>query len=166
MSETLEQFAAACHSAMQADTGPRGRNQIRALLENVLKDQDFVARHVSEDGPERNVLYQDPDYGFLIVAHVYRKGREGRPHDHGPSWAIYGQASGETEMSDWMRVEEAAEGKSGKARYARSYTLRPGMAHLYNEGDLHSLKQSGPARLVRIEGTDLEKVRRFGYTAV
>ena len=34
------------------------------------------------------------------------------------------------------------------------------MAHLYNEGDLHSPRRDGDTRLIRIEGTDLTKVKR------
>jgi hypothetical protein len=50
-------------------------------------------------------------------------------------------------------------------KFANSYTLTPGKAHLYNEGDLHSPRRDGPTRLLRIEGSNLDKVRRFGYRA-
>jgi hypothetical protein len=162
----LERFATACRGALAADPGPGGRERVRALLETELGDPAFVDAHVVADGPERKVLYRDPALGFVILAHAYPRPREAPPHDHGPTWAIYGQASGETEMSDWVVVEPAAEGRLGKARRVRSYTLRPGMAHLYNEGDLHGLKHAGPTRLIRIEGTDLANVRRFAYRPV
>lgn len=69
-------------------------------------------------------------------------------------------------MSDWALVEPAAEGKPGKARRVGSYALKPGMAHLYNEGDLHSPRRDGPTRLIRIEGTNMDKARRLSYEAV
>ncbi len=34
------------------------------------------------------------------------------------------------------------------------------MAHLYNEGDLHSPRRESETRLIRIEGTDLTKIKR------
>ena len=37
------------------------------------------------------------------------------------------------------------------------------MAHVYNEGDLHSPKRSGPTGLIRIEGTNMDKVKRLKY---
>ena len=40
------------------------------------------------------------------------------------------------------------------------YKLTPGTACLYNEGDLHSPRREFETRLIRIEGTDLTKVRR------
>ena len=54
-------------------------------------------------------------------------------------------------MSDFSLLEPAGEGKRGKVRYVRSYTLKPGMAHVYNEGDLHaprreSIDQAHPHR--------------------
>src|SRR5262249_16368819 len=116
MGHTLEQFSAECHRLLAAEPGPAGRRNVVALLEEVLRDDAFVSAHVGDDVPERKILYEDPDLGFCILAHVYRGARESQPHDHGPSWAIYGQARGETTMNDWEVVEPAAEGKPGKAR--------------------------------------------------
>jgi hypothetical protein len=125
-----------------------------------------VAQHLGDDVPERKILFEDPELGFCILAHNNRGAKESAPHDHGPSWAIYGQAQGETLMNDWALVEPAAEGRPGKVRHARSYPLKAGMAHVYNEGDLHSPKREGPTRLIRIEGTNMDKVRRLAYQRV
>ena len=166
MAHTLESFAAAAHDILTADPGPAGRERLRALVEDVLKDDAFVARHLGDDVPERKILYTDPELGFCILAHVYRGARESNPHDHGPSWAIYGQARGETLMNDWALVEKATESKPGKVRHVRSYSLKPGMAHVYNEGDLHSPRRDGPTRLIRIEGTNMDRVKRLAYEKV
>ena len=69
-------------------------------------------------------------------------------------------------MSDWQVVEPAADGRPAKARKLREYTLTPGSAHVYNEGDLHAPSRAGPTRLVRIEGTNLEGVARGRYQAL
>jgi predicted metal-dependent enzyme (double-stranded beta helix superfamily) len=163
MGHTLDQFAAECHRILSDDPGPAGRQQVRALLEEVLRDDAFVATHVGDDVPERKILYEDRDLGFCILAHSYQGAKESAPHDHGPSWAIYGQARGETLMHDWAVAEPAAPGKPGKARLLRTYTLRPGMAHVYDEGVLHSPKREGATRLIRIEGTNMDKVKRLAY---
>ena len=166
MSYTLEQFAAECHRILKADSGSETRMKVCALVENVLKDATFIAAHFGKDGPERKIIYEDPELGFCILAHIYNGAKESNPHDHGPSWAIYGQARGETEMSDWELVEPAQNGKPGKVRRVRNYTLKPGMAHIYNEGDLHSPRRTGPTRLLRIEGTNMDKVKRLAYQPV
>lgn len=166
MGHTLEQFSSVCNQILRADPGPEGRKKICALLQDVLKDKEFVSTHLTDRTPERHVLYEDPDLGFCVLAHVYHGPKESQPHDHGPSWAIYGQALGETEMTDWEKIEPASEDKPGKAKKTRTYKLTPGVAHLYNEGDLHSPRREGPTRLIRIEGKNMEKVRRFPYKPV
>ena len=163
MGHTLEQFSAACHHILVETPGREGREKVRALLEEVLKDEAFITTHLGDDVPERKILYEDGTLGFCILAHNYKGAKESQPHDHGPSWAIYGQARGETVMSDWALVERATEQKPGRVRHVTSYTLKPGMAHVYNEGDLHSPRRDGPTRLIRIEGTNMDKVRRLAY---
>ena len=166
MAHTLEQFSVACHRILKAGPGAEGRQKVRALLQDVLKDEEFVTTHLGDDVSERKGLYEDAELGFCILAHVYKGAKESKPHDHGSSWAIYGQARGETEMTDWELVEPASEDKPGKVRYVKTYALMPGMAHVYNEGDLHSPRRSGPTRLIRIEGRNTEKVRRLSYEQV
>jgi hypothetical protein len=51
-------------------------------------------------------------------------------------------------------------------RLVREYSLTPGMAYVYNEGDLHSPRRAGPTRLIRVEGRNVEKIRRLAYEAV
>ena len=63
-------------------------------------------------------------------------------------------------------LEPASEDKPGKARLVKEYALSPGDAHLYNEGDLHSPRREGATRLIRIEGRNVDKIRRFPYEAV
>ncbi|HUQ74549.1 MAG TPA: hypothetical protein VM183_07470 [Burkholderiales bacterium] len=165
MPMTLQQFAAECHTILNAEPGPSGRRKVCMRLETLLKDPDFAAL-VTDDTPERKVIYEDPALGFCILAHNYKGAKESPPHDHGPSWAIYGQASGETEMTDYELVEPASADKAGKARALRTYKLQPGMAYLYNEGDLHSPRRRGPTQLIRIEGQNMDRIKRLRFEAV
>jgi len=166
MGYTLERFAAECRQALEAEPGPEGRKRVCAIVQDVLEDDAFIARHVGDDAPERRILYQDPALGFCILAHSYRGARESDPHDHAHSWAIYGQARGETVMTDWDVVEAATPDKPGKVRRRRTYSLEPGMAHVYNEGDVHSPRREGPTKLIRIEGTNMDRVKRLSYEGV
>jgi hypothetical protein len=166
MGHTLEQFAAECRQALKTEPGPEGRKKVCAIVENVLKDDAFIAKHVGDDVPERKILYEDPELGFCILAHNYQGAKASNPHDHAHSWAIYGQAKGETEMTDWELVEKATADKPGKVRHRRTYSLKPGMACAYNEGDLHSPRREGSTKLIRIEGTNMDKVKRLAYERV
>ena len=166
MAYTLNDFAKSCHRLLAENPGAAGRQKVCGLVEEVLKDEAFLARHLGDGVGEREILFEDPELGFCILAHSYSGARQSKPHDHGPSWAIYGQARGETEMSDFALVEPASEHKPGKVRHVRTYKLTPGMAHLYNEGDLHSPRRDGPTGLIRIEGMNMDKVRRRAYEMV
>jgi hypothetical protein len=166
MSQTIEQLAASCRRALAADRGVKGRQEVCRLIAGALEDPGFVERYLVDEIGERKVLYEDPELGFCLLGHVYTGARESRPHDHGPSWAIYGQARGETEMSDFALVAPAEEKAPGKVRHVRTYKLTPGMVHLYNEGDLHSPRRTGPTRLLRVEGVNMDKVKRRAYELV
>jgi hypothetical protein len=166
MGFTLDTFASECHRLLKADSGPGGRVKVRDLVREVLKDEKFLATYLNDNTPDRQVIYEDPELGFCICAHVNREAREANPHDHGTSWAIYGQAFGETEMSDWEVIEPASDGKPGKVRRARVYALKAGMAHIYNEGDVHSPKRVTITGLIRIEGRNTQKMKRLAYKAV
>jgi len=167
MSYTLDEFAADCRAALQADPGHGGREAVRRLVERALKDEDFLAQHLGpEADQERDIIYEDAELGFCICAHVYSDARRGKPHDHGPTWAIYGQAVGETEMTDWRIVAPAAGEKPARVELSRSYRLRPGQAHLYDVGDVHAPLRDGPTRLIRIEGQNTERVKRTPIEAV
>ena len=161
MSYTLEQFSTDCRAALQKDPSPAGRELVRQYTQRASSDADFVAKHLGPNtDAERKILYEDPDLHFCILAHVYKGAKNSAPHDHGPSWAVYSQVTGVTEMTDWRLVEKPANGQPGKVQKVRTYNLTPGNAHLYNEGDLHSPRRESETRLIRIEGTDLTKVKR------
>ncbi|MEO7391905.1 MAG: hypothetical protein ABIU58_07000 [Ramlibacter sp.] len=165
MTYALDSFAARLHDLLQKDNSPAGREKAAALLRDALVDRPFVDSLFDEKSPERKVVYQDPQLGFCILAHRYQDAKAGPPHDHGPSWAIYGQADGETVMTDWQPIETAPPGQRGKVKKLREYTMTPGQAHVYNEGDIHAPSRAGPTRLIRIEGTNLESVKRGSYEA-
>ena len=166
MADKLAQFAAECKRLLTQEPGPPGREKVVQTLEQLLGDAEFVGAYLGDGTGSRDVLYEDPELGFTILAHAYEGASQSAPHDHGPAWAIYGQASGETEMTEWQLLEAASEEQPGKVRKAKTYALKPGMACLYNEGDLHSPRREDSTRLIRIEGQNMDRVKRLRYEAV
>ena len=166
MTITLDKFAADCHAALKSQLGTPGREQVRKLVEQALADPEFVSTYIPEGTPERHVLYEDAELGFAILAHGYVGPKSSKPHDHGPSWAIYGQAAGETIMTDWDCVARPTDGAPGKASANHDYVMKPGDAYLYDVGVLHSPERKDDTRLLRIEGLNMAKVKRFPYEAV
>ena len=163
MNKILTRLAQNCRKILSEKPGPEGREKVAELLQVLLSDPANVSALVPASTGEREMLYEDPEMGFCILAHKYDEKKTSPPHDHGPSWAIYAQARGETLMSDYKKIEDASADKPGKVQVSRTYSLTPGIAHVYNEGDLHSPTRDGPTSLVRIEGTDMSKIKRFHY---
>jgi len=160
---TVSDLASQCQQLLSLSPGPEGRNKVAAMLSNILADPANIEALIPPETGERDLLYQDPELGFCIFAHQYKGPKESLPHDHGPSWAIYAQARGETEMTDYEWATPDTEKVQRKVRPTRTYKLRPGDAHVYNEGDLHAPVRSGPTSLVRIEGLDMSKITRRRY---
>jgi hypothetical protein len=166
MAHTLEQLSADIRSALKADSGPAGKQAVCTLVAQVLRDEDFIAKHLkAEDCKPRKVLYEDPELGFCICGHVYEKPAHGAPHDHGSSWAIYGLAVGDTEMTDWRIVKKGDGGSPTLVEPEVSYVMKPGDAHFYDVGVVHSPKRDGLTKLVRIEGSNLDRIKRSNIKA-
>ena len=166
MDPILSDLATRCSALLRAAPGAEGRRQVAALLSELLSDPAKGDLLVPPSTGQRDLLFQDPELGFCILAHVYDSPKTSSPHDHGPSWAIYAQARGETEMTDFELLSEASDSVPGTVRATRTYRLQPGDAHVYNEGDLHAPTRTGPTSLLRVEGTDMSKVTRLRYEAV
>src|SRR5829696_6710026 len=163
MSYDLDQFIADCRSALEQDPGPTGREKVRLNLERLLKQPDFLARHCSDDTPPGlHVLHDDPQLGFQILAHINEKARVSPPHDHGHSWAIYGQAASYTDMTEFERVDDGTTGKS-HLRVTAKYRLNPGQAGIYQDGAIHSIDYPDKSRFVRVTGANLDRITRSMY---
>lgn len=168
MPYTLEQLASDIKGTLNADPGPEGKKKLCEFVSRALNDDEFVAKHMTERGPDddpREVLYEDPDLGFCICAHVYNDKAHGKPHDHGDSWAIYGQASGRTEMTDWRIIQQGDGDNPHIVEPIETYTLERGDAHFYDVGAVHSPKRDEPTNLLRIEGANLDNVERSNIKA-
>ncbi|HEX5509686.1 MAG TPA: hypothetical protein VFX37_14385 [Pseudolabrys sp.] len=163
MAYTLDQFIAETRSILSRDSGPAGREQVRVHLEKLLNNQDFVREYCGDDAPQGlKVLYEDPKLGFQILAHINDKARVSPPHDHGASWAIYGQATQYTDMTEYERADKP-DGKHADLKPIRKYRLNPGHAGIYQDGTIHSIDYPDMARFIRVTGTNLDKIDRVKF---
>jgi hypothetical protein len=162
MAYELDQFIADCRTILQRDPGPKGREDVRQHLEQLLANKEFVAKTCGDDVPPGlKVLYEDKDLGFQVLAHVNDKARKSPPHDHGASWAIYGQATKHTDMIEWERV--GGDAKHAELKEAKRYRLNPGQAGIYQDGAIHSIDYPDRARFIRVTGTNLDKIQRVRF---
>ena len=99
-----------------------------------------------------------------MLSHVNPKGHKSPPHDHGASWAVYGQATHYTDMTEWRRTDgDDATRARHASRSARQYRLEPGHAGTYDIRAIHNIEFPDGARFVRVTGTDLERVPRLKF---
>jgi len=162
MAYQFDQFVADCRTSLERDGGPKGREEVRQHLERLLTNQEFVRTNCGDDQPHGiKVLYEDPKLGFQVLAHSMNTARVSPPHDHGSSWAIYGQARGYTDMIEWRRVDDGKDSNHAKLEPIKKYRLSPGQAGIYQDGAIHSIDYPAMARFVRVTGTDLDKIDRI-----
>jgi predicted metal-dependent enzyme (double-stranded beta helix superfamily) len=162
MAYNLEQFIADCSAALSRDPGPAGREQVRADLERLLANPEFISAYCGDDQPRGlKVLYEDPKLGFQVLAHINDKARISPPHDHGASWAIYGQATKHTDMIEWAREDDEQDPKHARLKPVKKYRLTPGTAGIYQNGAIHSIDYPDYARFIRVTGTNLDKINRI-----
>ena len=159
---TLDQFIADCRATLRQDPGPGGREKIRLGLERLLHEPEFTAKHCSDATPAGlHVLHDDPELGFQILAHINEKARMSPPHDHGHSWAIYGQASLYTDMTEYERVDGGGSGGKAELKVIKRYRLNPGEAGIYQDGAIHAIDYPDKSRFVRVTGVNLDNINRI-----
>jgi predicted metal-dependent enzyme (double-stranded beta helix superfamily) len=160
----LDQFVSDCRASLKRDPGPKGREEVRVALERLLANKEFVETYCGEKVPRGlKVLYEDPELGFQVLAHINDKARVSPPHDHGASWAIYGQATHYTDMIEWDREDNGANPGEAKLKPAKKYRLMPGHAGIYQDGKIHSIDYPDYSRFVRVTGTNLDNINRVSF---
>ena len=166
MAYTLEQLASDIKATLKTDPGAAGKQKICGLVSKACLDKEFVAQHLTAEACKpRKVLYEDPELGFCICGHVHEDKAVGKPHDHGKSWAIYGQAVGETMMTDWKITQKGESGDASLVEAVTTYSMQPGDVRLYDVGVVHSPNRQKPTKLIRIEGANLDHVKRSNIKA-
>ncbi len=162
---TLEQFCGDCHDILTRSSDDPAREQICANLEILLANADFVKDTFQDDTPpSKRMLYHDDDTDVCVFAHVQEPGKRGNPHSHGASWAIYGNATGITNMTIWHRTN-SDDDDHAELEIAEEYAVTPGMARAYGPGMIHSTQHPKKAWVIRVTGTDLDHMPRYRFDA-
>ncbi len=166
MAHTLEEFCNDARSALKSKPGHAGRDQVRQHLEQLLANKDFLDEPCSPDAENGiHTLFEDKELWFCVLAHIRgdEPRKESPPHDHGSSWAIYGQATEFTDMSEWERKDEGGQEGHAELERRKEYRLDPAHAGLYDIGEIHSINPALNARYVRVTGTDLTRIQRLRF---
>ena len=158
----LPQFCADLRAVLSED-GPAGLPRIAASLRKLLASPGFVAETFSDDMPPgKRVLFHDAETDAYVLAHVQAANKVGSPHSHGASWAVYGNARGFTEMTEYRRTNPATDDHA-ELVVTDKYRLNEGEARCYGPGAIHSTAQPEKAWVIRVTGTDLDALPRYHF---
>ena len=169
MSYALGDFCDDARAILLESDDRDGRENIRQKLELLLRDAAFCAAYV---GPDSDLgvsqIFEDPDLHFCVLAYNMAESRTSPPHDHGRSWAVYGQAAGHTDMTIWSAAgscdregHREGDGKGdGNLEPVRTFRLEPGQAGLFDVREIHSIEYPRDAKFVRVTGVDMSQETR------
>jgi hypothetical protein len=163
MAYTLEEFCADSRSTLKARPLQQALPHIAERLAQLLANPDFVAATFSDDMPPgRRVLHHDGETDFYVLAHVQEGEKIGKPHSHGASWAVYGNARAVTEMIEWRRSNPENVPHAELVAVCK-YSLGPGQTRAYGPGVIHSTAHPEKAWVIRVTGTDLDVLPRYRF---
>ena len=163
MAYTLDEFCAESRTILKSQVLTSALPQIAERLGRLLVEPTFVTATFSDDmQPGKRVLHHDPETDFYVLAHVQEGNKVGRPHSHGASWAIYGNARETTVMTEWRRSNPASEDHVELVA-ASKYSLGTGQTRAYGPGVIHSTAHPQKAWVIRVTGTDLDKLPRYHF---
>jgi hypothetical protein len=158
---TFERFTTELTRIVSA-RGADGLNEIARNLQPLLVDPAFEAFGFPDESMRKRVLFHDPQTGVYVLAHLQQAGKSGKPHSHGASWAIYGNVRGYTDMTEWRRCNAETEDYA-VLEVASRYRLGPGDSRAYPPHLIHSTSHPESARVIRITGTDLDRIARYSF---
>lgn len=164
MGYTLQDFCAEIHDILVTENNLEGRENVRKKLVELLQNDNFVESFCgAEKTPGVYKLNEDPVTGAVVLSHVMGEGRTSPPHDHGNSWAIYGQATEYTIMTEFELISEELNDDGPILTETKKYRLDPGQVGLFDIGKIHSIEYPDGARFVRVTGVDLDYINRKAY---
>jgi hypothetical protein len=163
MAYTLNEFCTDSRAILKAQSLGDALPQIADRLSRLLANPAFVTGTFNDDmPPAKSVRHHDPELDFYVLAHVKEGGKKGKPHSHGSSWAVCGNAKNVTETTEWRRINPEGEDHTELAA-ASKYSLRPGQTKAYGPGVIHSTAHPEKAWVIRVTGTDLDNLPRYHF---
>jgi hypothetical protein len=163
MAYTLEQFCADTRAVLKAKPLVEALPRVAEDLSQLLANPAFVAEAFrGSTEPGKRELYHDGELDFYVLAHVQQGGKIGKPHSHGNSWAVYGNARAATDMTEWRRTNPETDDHV-ELVVASKYSLTPGQTRAYGPGVMHSTAHPQTAWVIRVTGTDLDRMPRYHF---
>jgi len=163
---SLSEFVRDVRNVVSTCSAPKAQAlEVARLMEQLLSEPEFLCREMGAPKTQQNPycpLYEDPDSGFMVLAHWQPPGHETPPHNHGPCWVVYGVYENVIEMTRYQRLDSSQEPGVARLKSSRSYELRRGEVNFFLPGDIHSTRNPSPnpSMILRVTQKDLNKISR------
>jgi predicted metal-dependent enzyme (double-stranded beta helix superfamily) len=131
---------------------PDTERRVKLLLEELVKNPTLTEHSKnwpSTEGHKNLLLYEDPDYQFVVNAVVRTPGRDGRIHDHAHAWTAYGVLDGTERLERYRRIDDGKKPNYALIELESLTEGYPGKVDLVPPFAIHSEK-GGPTRSVAV----------------
>ena len=126
-------------------------HRAEAALREALSDPQLITH--SKQWPwtpgQNLLLYEDPDYHFVINATVRKPGSKGLVHDHGHSWTLYGLVDGIEQIERYARIDGGKRDGFADLQLVGNREMGPGGIDFVQPYQVHA-ERGGAARSVAL----------------
>ena len=164
MAYSFQEFCADCEEALKADASEAGRKEIQKHFDKILAHPEFVDGILGENSePGRHIIHHNKESDMYVLAHVYKDAGSAAPHDHGPFWVIYGNATGYTDMKEYRRLDDGSKEGYAELEVSSEYRIEAGTSSIYYVGDLHSIDYPANSTFIRVVSGDAESGKNLRF---
>ena len=171
---TMEQFVEDVRQIFAKTQDPRQQaHEVAQHMKTLLTVSGWLEERLNlpeEGGFGSYALHYDDKYGhpgdgFYLMSGVQPPGRDNLPHDHGPTWVVYGVYQGAIEQTKWRWSYPEADRTSPEIKPVESWVQQPGDIAFFLPGEIHQTRCVADDRavVVRLEGQKLAGVIRHRY---
>jgi predicted metal-dependent enzyme (double-stranded beta helix superfamily) len=121
------------------------------LADESIKEQSKNWPDCSQgsDRAENLLLYEDPDYKFVINGLIKAPKTRTQIHDHAHNWTLYGVLEGHENIERYERLDDGSKSDYAQIRQSVNVKVGPGNLDLVPPYQIHA-EQSGDERTVAI----------------
>jgi hypothetical protein len=112
----------------------------RELLEQLVNNKNF--KEMTDSWPtgdgKQYVIYEDPDYGFVVDGLVRGHYHAAVAHDHAHTWTAYGIVSGWERMTRYVRTDDGSDSERADLELVSSEICEAGTVDIIPPWDIHT----------------------------
>ena len=152
----FSRFIASTRELFSEEKDPETRwKKLTPRLRDLLADPEVLEHSRSwpecshTQRAENLLLYEDPDFGFVINGLTKNPNTRTPIHDHAHNWTLYGVLDGTETIERYERLDDGSKPGYVEVRQSAKFRVGPGDVDLVHPGQIHA-EESGAERTVAI----------------